>query len=88
MTGCMFSSLTRLIDDDEDLVEEHQSVHKARLSQQQPSNVSLEDCLKLFTKEEKVCLKLFIKKEKVCLELFTGEEIVCFKLFTMMKRYV
>lgn len=44
----------RLVDDDEDVVEEHQSVHKARLSQQQASSVSLEDCLKLFTKEEKL----------------------------------
>ncbi|XP_060595230.1 ubiquitin carboxyl-terminal hydrolase 31-like isoform X2 [Ruditapes philippinarum] len=44
----------RLVDDDEDYVEEHPSVHKARLNQQQPSYVSLEECLKLFTKEEKL----------------------------------
>ena len=52
-------SINRLVDDDEDFIEEHQSVHKARLSQQQPSNVSLEDCLKLFTKEEKVLTSFY-----------------------------
>ncbi|KAL4240330.1 Ubiquitin carboxyl-terminal hydrolase 31 [Mactra antiquata] len=43
-----------IVDNDEDQFEEHQSVHKARLGQQQPSNVSLEECLQLFTKEEKL----------------------------------
>lgn len=45
-----------VVDNDEDQFEEHQSVHKARLGQQQPSNVSLEECLQLFTKEEKVSI--------------------------------
>ena len=41
------------MNDDEQL-EEHHSVHKVRLNQQQPSHVSLDECLKLFTKEERV----------------------------------
>lgn len=44
----------RFVDNDDDIFEEHQSVHKARLGQQQPVHVSLDDCLKLFTKDEKV----------------------------------
>lgn len=46
----------RFIDNDDEVIEEHESVHKARLGLQQPSHVSLEDCLKLFTKEEKVAV--------------------------------
>lgn len=47
-------SACRFVDNDEDIYEEHQSVHKARLGQQQVLHVSLDDCLRLFTKEEKV----------------------------------
>ncbi|XP_052816760.1 ubiquitin carboxyl-terminal hydrolase 31-like [Mya arenaria] len=44
----------RIVDNDKDVVDEHSSVHKARLSLTQPSSVSLDDCLRLFTKEEKL----------------------------------
>ena len=50
----MWHFFSRFIDNDDDLFEEHQSVHKARLGQQQPVHVSLDDCLRLFTKDEKV----------------------------------
>ena len=44
----------RIIKNDDEQLEEHNSVHKVRLNQQQPSHVSLDECLKLFTKEERV----------------------------------
>ncbi|WAQ96183.1 UBP31-like protein [Mya arenaria] len=47
----------RIVDNDKDVVDEHSSVHKARLSLTQPSSVSLDDCLRLFTKEEKCGLR-------------------------------
>ncbi|KAH3860654.1 ubiquitin carboxyl-terminal hydrolase 31-like [Dreissena polymorpha] len=39
---------------DDDQLEEHDSVHTARLNLQQPTSVSLEDCLRVFTKEERL----------------------------------
>lgn len=44
----------RIIVNDDEQLEEHHSVHKVRLNQQQPSHVSLDECLKLFTKEERL----------------------------------
>ncbi|KAK3579493.1 hypothetical protein CHS0354_028312 [Potamilus streckersoni] len=44
----------RVVRYDDDPVEEHSTVHKVRLSQQQPTDISLDECFKLFTREEKL----------------------------------
>ena len=49
----------RIIVNDDEQLEEHNSVHKVRLNQQQPSHVSLDECLKLFTKEERVSCSFY-----------------------------
>ncbi|KAL5018581.1 hypothetical protein ScPMuIL_004303 [Solemya velum] len=42
----------RIIFNDDDNIEEHNTVHQARLSQQQPISVCLDECFQLFTQEE------------------------------------
>lgn len=44
----------RVIIKDNDVIHEDPSVKKVRMSQQQPLKVSLEECLQLFTRDEKV----------------------------------
>ena len=44
----------RVIRKDNDEIQDDPSVKRVRLSQQQPLKVSLDECLELFTRDEKV----------------------------------
>ena len=49
----------RVILKDNDEIQDDPSVKRVRLSQQQPLKVSLDECLELFTRDEKVHIFCF-----------------------------
>ena len=71
-----YLSYCRIIKNDDEQLEEHNSVHKVRLNQQQPSHVSLDECLKLFTKEERVSV-FFSPPENDLRMRATGLSLTC-----------